>query len=55
MSYESAVVLFIIFLIPAGIFVATSFIRLRQHEKDEQAELDIVFSTHKDDSGKFIF
>ena len=51
MSYESAIVLFIIFLIPAGIFLVTSIMRLQQHEKEEQAELDLIYSTHKKDSG----
>ena len=49
MSYESAIVLFIVFMIPAGIYLVTSVIRLRQHEKEEQAEMDIVFSQHKND------
>ena len=55
MSYESAVVLVIIFSIPTGIFLVTRMIRLKQQEKDDQADLDIVFSSHKDDSGKITF
>ena len=47
MSYESAILLFIIFLIPAGIFLVTNIMRLRQHEKEEQAELDLIISSHK--------
>jgi len=55
MSYESAVVLCIIFSIPAGIFLVTRMIRLQQQEKAEQTELDLMFSSRKDDSGKVIF
>ena len=55
MSYESAIVLFIIFLIPAGIFLVTSFMRLCQHEKEERAELDLIFSTHKNDKKIYRF
>ena len=50
MSYESAIVLFIVFLIPAGIYLVTSIIRIRQYEKEEQTELDLIFSSHRDDS-----
>ena len=53
MSYESAVVVFTVFLIPAAIFVITSVIRLRQHEKEEQAELDVIFTTRKDGYRKY--
>ena len=55
MSYESAIVLFIIFLIPAGIYLVTSIMRLQQNDKDEHAELDMIFSSHKKDSGKITF
>lgn len=49
MSYESVVVLVIVFSIPAGIFLVTSLIRLKQQEESAQAKLDAVFSSHKDD------
>ena len=52
MSYESVIVLFIVFLIPAWIFVVTRVIHSRQNQKDEQAELDLVFSTYLKNSGK---
>ena len=47
MSYESAIVLFIVFMIPAGIYLVTSVIRLRQHEKEEQAEMDMIYSSRE--------
>ena len=49
MSYASEIVLFIVFLIPAGIYAVTRLISLRQHEKEEQAELDLIFTNHKQD------
>lgn len=55
MSYESAVVIFVVFLIPTGIFVVTRMIRLKQQEKSEQAELDMMFSSHEDDRGDMTF
>lgn len=55
MSYEAAVVLFLVFLIPAAIFVVTSVIRLRQLGKEERAELDMIFSSHKEDGGEIGF
>ena len=49
MSYASEIVLFIVFLIPSGIYAVTRLISLRQHEKEEQAELDLIFTNHKQD------
>lgn len=49
MSYESAVVLVIIFSIPAGFLAITRLIRLRQQAESEKAELDLIFSSPKDD------
>ena len=53
MGYESAVVLVIVFSIPAGILLMTRMIRLQQLKKTEQAELDLMFSTHQHDSNHF--
>jgi len=55
MSYESVVVIFIVFMIPAGIYLATRIIHLRQDQKDKQAQLDYIFSTHKKDTGRITF
>ena len=55
MSYESAVVIFIVFLIPTTIFVITRVIRLRREEKAEQADMALMFSSKKDNSGKISF
>ena len=55
MSYESAVVLVIVFSIPAGFLAIIRFIRLRQQDKAGQADLDMIFSSNTDDSGKIGF
>lgn len=50
MSYDTALTLFIIFSIPAGILVIARLVRLKRRERAEQADLDVVFSHHKEDS-----
>lgn len=50
MSYDNALTLFIIFSIPACILVVFRLIRLKRQERAEQADLDMVFSHHKEDS-----
>ena len=50
MSYENALNLFVIFLIPACILVVFRLVRLKRRERAEQADLDTVFSHHKEDS-----
>lgn len=47
MSYESALVLVIVFSILAGILLITRLIRLRQQDKNEQAVLGLMFSAYK--------
>ena len=55
MNYESAVVLLIVFSIPAGIFLATRFIRLRQQAKFEQGDFEQILAAHEKASGPSVF
>ena len=50
MSYETALIIFLVFSIPAFILVMARLVMLKRQEKAEQADLDVVFSMHKDDS-----
>ena len=54
MSYESAVVLVVVFSIPAGFLAIIRLIRIRQQEKLEQTELGLIFSGDKDESTRYI-
>ena len=47
MNFEILLILFIAFMIPAGLFLATSVLRLRQERDKEQLRLDMVFTAHK--------
>ena len=51
MSYESVFVLLVIFLVLSGFYVVTRIISSRQHERDEQADLDMIFSAYVKGSG----
>jgi len=55
MSYETALIVFVVFSIPAFILVMARLVMLKRQEKAEQADLDIVFSLHQDDHGKISF
>ncbi|MDH5408916.1 MAG: hypothetical protein OEY00_09925 [Gammaproteobacteria bacterium] len=50
MSYETVLIVFLVFSIPAFILVMARLVMLKRQERAEQADLDIVFSMHKDDS-----
>lgn len=50
MSYENAFTMFIVFFVPACIFIVTKLIHLKRMERLEQADLESIFANHNNDS-----
>ena len=51
-SYKNAIEIFIVLLTPAVILVVISVIRLLHHKKEEQAELEVIYTIRNDASEK---
>ena len=55
MSYDTALFLFFVFFIPSAILLVARVIYVRRRTREEQSDLEMIFSSYKKDSPQIFF
>ena len=55
MSSHTALFILFIFIIPAGVLLVLRRLRMRRRARADQADLEAIFASHKNDSGQGFF